>query len=248
MSRQNIYDNEIFFEGYKRLREREANANNLFEIPSLLSMLPDLSGKRILDLGCGFGEHCRAFVARGAEFVMGVDISERMLTVAREENSDARIEYRRMPMEDIDGITERFDLVVSSLAIHYVENFGALMEKIYGLLSPGGVLVYSQEHPLVTCHSGGDRWTRDAEGNKLHVNISRYGISGERQVSWFVDHLQIYHRTFSEIVNTLISVGFVLEQMVEPLPDEVLLSRYPDYADLFHKPDFLLIRARKGSE
>ena len=246
MSKQNIYDNETFFEGYKRLREREVNANNLFEIPSLLAMLPDLSGKRILDLGCGFGEHCKAFVMRGAEFVMGVDISERMLEVARRENSDARIAYRHMPMEEIDKLEERFDLVVSSLAIHYVKDFGALMKKIYGLLTPGGVMVYSQEHPLVTCHSGGDRWTRDEEGKKLHVNISRYGVSGERQVSWFVDHLQIYHRTFSEIVNTLISVGFALEEMVEPLPDDALLAKYPDYADLFHKPDFLLVRARKG--
>ena len=246
MSKQNIYDNEIFFMGYKKIREREINANNLFEIPALLSMLPDLSGKRILDLGCGFGEHCKAFVMRGAEFVMGIDISERMLEIARRENSDARIEYRHMPMEEIDCLAEQFDLVVSSLAIHYVEDFRGLMEKIYALLSPGGVLVYSQEHPLVTCHSGGDRWTRDAEGKKLHVNISRYGISGERQVSWFVDHLQIYHRTFSEIVNTLISVGFTLEEMVEPLPDDALLAKYPDYADLFHKPDFLLVRARKG--
>ena len=140
MSKQNIYDNEIFFMGYKKIREREINANNLFEIPALLAMLPDLSGKWILDLGCGFGEHCKAFVMRGAAFVMGIDISERMLAVARRENSDTRIEYRHMPMEDIDMIEGQFDLVVSSLAIHYVEDFRGLMEKIYGLLSPGGVL------------------------------------------------------------------------------------------------------------
>lgn len=48
MPKQNIYDNETFFEGYKQIRERKGNANDLFEIPALFSLLPDLNGKRIL--------------------------------------------------------------------------------------------------------------------------------------------------------------------------------------------------------
>ena len=51
MAQQNIYDNEIFFEGYKKIRDNKINANNLFEIPALFSMLPDLKNKRVLDLG-----------------------------------------------------------------------------------------------------------------------------------------------------------------------------------------------------
>lgn len=46
MAKQNIFDNETFFEGYKKIREKEANANDLFEIPTLFSLLPDLKGKR----------------------------------------------------------------------------------------------------------------------------------------------------------------------------------------------------------
>ena len=97
MAQQNIYDDEIFFEGYKKIRDNKINANNLFEIPTLFSMLPDLKNKRILDLGCGFGEHCKRFIECGAKKVVGIDISEKMLEVARNENSDPNIIYINMP-------------------------------------------------------------------------------------------------------------------------------------------------------
>ena len=67
MARQNIYDDEVFFSGYKKIRDNQVNANNLFEIPALFSMMPELKGKRVLDLGCGFGEHCKKIVDYGAE-------------------------------------------------------------------------------------------------------------------------------------------------------------------------------------
>ncbi len=245
MAKQNIYDNETFFEGYKKLRDNVANANVLFEIPALFSLLPELDDKSILDLGCGFGEHCRAFVNSGAAKVVGIDISEKMLRVATEENSDPRIIYINMPMEDISRLNEKFDLVVSSLAFHYVEDFSGVVKSIYNMLNEGGVFVFSQENPLNTCHSGGDRWTRDENGQKLHLNLSNYGIEGERESVWFVDNVKKYHRTFSTIVNTLLEVGFSIERMTEPLPTKEILEKYPWYDDLLHKPDFLLIKVRK---
>jgi SAM-dependent methyltransferase len=245
MAQQNVYDNEIFFEGYRKIRQKESNANDLFEIPALLSLLPDLKGKRILDLGCGYGEHCKMFVDRGAERVVGIDISKKMLEIAKTENSDPKIEYRNMPMETLDAINEPFDLVISSLALHYVEDFTGVAKNVYRLLNKGGLFLFSQEHPLVTCHGKGNRWTKNENGEKIHLNLSNYGISGERTTTWFVDDLKIYHRTFSEIINTLTEVGFTIEKMIEPLPTEELLARYPEHRDLFHKPDFLLLKVKK---
>lgn len=246
MAKQNIYDNEIFYEGYKKIRDNSANANNLFEIPALFSMMPDLKSKRVLDLGCGFGEHCKRFAENGASKVVGIDISEKMLKVAKEENSDEKITYINMAMEDLSQIEEQFDVVVSSLAFHYVEDFSGVIEKIYNILSDDGVFIFSQENPLCTCHTGGNRWTKDENGKKLYVNLANYGIEGERESVWFVDHVKKYHRTFSTIVNTLIETGFSIEKMIEPLPSHALLEEYPEYNDLFHKPDFLLIRVRKA--
>ncbi len=245
MARQNIYDNEIFFEGYKKIRDNEVNANNLFEIPALFSMMPELKGKKVLDLGCGFGEHCRQFAKYGAEKVVGVDISQKMLEVAMEENCDPQITYINIPMEEIAQLQERFDVVISSLAFHYVEDFTGVVRNVYDMLDEGGIFIFSQENPLCTCHSGGNRWTRDENGNKLYLNLADYGVEGERESVWFVNNVKKYHRTFSTILNTLIEAGFFIEKMIEPLPTEELLEKYPDYKDLLHKPDFLLIKARK---
>ena len=245
MAQQNIYDNETFFEGYKKLRENEVNANNLFEIPALFSMMPDLKDKTILDLGCGFGEHCKRFVESGAKKVVGIDISEKMLEIAKQENADSKITYINMPMENISQLKEKFDVVISSLAFHYVEDFAGVVKNIFDLLNEDGIFLFSQENPLCTCFSGGNRWTKDENGNKLYINLSNYGIEGERESSWFVDNVKKYHRTFSSIINTLIETGFTIEKMIEPLPTEDLLKKYPDYKDLFHKPDFLLVKVRK---
>ena len=245
MAKQNIYDNEIFFDGYRKLRGKEGNANELFEMPALFSLLPSLENKKILDLGCGYGGHCMEFVRMGAERVVGVDISQKMLEIARKENAHEKISYLNMAMEDISAIDEKFDIAVSSLALHYVEDFEGVVKNIHSLLNEGGMFVFSQENPIVTCHSGGNRWTKDENGNKIHMNLANYGIEGERDTVWFVDNVKKYHRMFSTVVNTLIQNGFVIEKMIEPLPTEELLAKYPDHRDLFHKPDFMLIRARK---
>lgn len=245
MAQQNIYDNEIFFAGYKKIRENQVNANNLFEIPALFSMMPNLKDKTILDLGCGFGEHCKGFVESGAKKVIGIDISEKMLEIAKQENADSKITYINMPMENIFELTEKFDIVISSLAFHYVEDFAGVVKNVYNLLNENGTFIFSQENPLCTCHSGGQRWTKDENGNKLYLNLSNYGIEGERESTWFVDDVKKYHRTFSSIVNTLIEVGFSINKMIEPLPTEEILSQYPAYKDLFHKPDFLLVKCTK---
>ncbi|MCR4757632.1 MAG: class I SAM-dependent methyltransferase [Butyrivibrio sp.] len=245
MAQQNIFDNETFFDGYKKLRAGEKNANDLFEIPVLFSLLPDMKGKRVLDLGCGFGEHCKEYVRMGAERVYGIDISEKMLEVARKENSDPKITYELMPIEDIGKITEKFDIVISSLAFHYVEDFSGAVKTINSLLAEGGQFIFSQEHPFSTCFSGGERWTRDENGEKIYLNLKGYGYERENESSWFVDNIKKYHRMFSTIVNTLVEGGFIIDKMVEPLPNDEILAKYPDYTDLYHKPDFLIIRASK---
>lgn len=246
MAKQNIYDNETFFDGYRELRYREVNANTLFEIPTLISLLPNLEGKRVLDLGCGMGEHCVDYVNRGASRVVGVDISTKMLEVARKENSNPKITYLNIPMEDIGSIDERFDVVISSLAIHYIEDFKGVVENVYSLLDEGGIFLFSQENPINTCYtSDHPRWTLNEDGVKIYANIANYCVEKRYDSTWFVDGVQKYHRMFSTIVNTLADAGFRIQKMVEPHATEEIVDKYPEYYDLYHKPDFLFVKSVK---
>lgn len=139
---QNIYDNEKFFNSYKSLRETDNNYNILLEQPAMKKLLPDLTDKTALDIGCGFGINCMDFINAGAKFVTGVDISQNMLAAAKEQNSHKNIEYINMDMKEILSLGKKYDFVYSSLAFHYEEDFERLSNDIYTLLNDGGILFF----------------------------------------------------------------------------------------------------------
>ena len=127
MSKQNVYDNNVFFENFQSSRSNDVNFNDCIETPILFGMLPDLHGKRILDIGCGMGQHAKQYSDMGADTVLGLDISAKMLDYAKEHNNNRNIIYRHMAMEDIDTINETFDLVTSSLAFDGLQRKSGLL-------------------------------------------------------------------------------------------------------------------------
>lgn len=246
MSNQNIYDNEIFFEGYKALRAGETNYNDMLEQPAMAKLLPDLTEKAVLDLGCGYGHNCIDFVHRGAKRVVGVDISEKMLEVATNESADEKIEYINMSMTDISRLNEKFDLVYSSLAFHYVKDFDAFAKEIYSVLNIGGQLLFSQEHPIITATvDGNGHFNRDENGNRVSYTFSNYNEPGERKVHWYVDGVIKYHRTFSDTINAFAKAGFVIEEICEPVPEDWAVEKLPTIVKEYIKPNFLIVKARK---
>lgn len=245
MSDQNIYDNQTFFIGYQNIRKNPLSANNVIEKPTLFSLCPDFNGKKVLDLGCGYGANCLKFALQGATKVVGVDISQNMIEVANAENKNDKITFIEMSMSDLSTIHETFDLIISSLAFHYVEDFDALLHQIYEHLNDDGLLIFSQEHPLSTALKTNHHWTYDEKGEVLHFNLSDYANPGKRSVHWIVDDVIKYHRPFSLLTNSIIGAGFTIEKVLEPLPSDATIQQMPAYARRIHKPDFLFIKARK---
>lgn len=245
MSNQNIYDNQEFFDGYKKLRGNSSAANDLVEKPALFSLAPNLQNKTVLDIGCGYGENCVQFLKLGASKVIGLDISTKMLEIANSENVSPNIQYINKSMTELTEITEKFDVVFSSLAVHYIEDFDKLVADIFNLLNQEGYFIFSQEHPLTTALLTQNYWTRNDENERIHYNLTTYALEGERKVTWIVDGVIKYHRTMSSIINSLSGVGFVIEKMLEPIPSNDIMEQYPSYKKYIHKPDFLLIKVKK---
>ena len=211
----------------------------------LRRMLPPFEGKRVLDLGCGFGWHCRYAVEQGADSVVGVDLSERMLTEARAMTDSPAIQYLRMPIEAIDFPADSFDVAISSLAFHYIESFGGLCAKVNRCLSAGGHFVFSVEHPVFTAQ-GSQEWHCDAQGNHLHWPVDSYFSEGVRKAGFLGEEVMKYHKTLTAYVNGLLQNGFELLELVEPQPEPGLLEAYPEIMrDELRRPMMLLVSARK---
>jgi SAM-dependent methyltransferase len=244
---QNIYDDPAFFEGYERLRQSRTGLNEVLEQPALRSMLPaKLDGLRILDLGCGFGDFARNARAEGADAVVGVDPSRRMLERAAAFTHDPAITYRRMSVEQLDLGGERFDIVVSSLALHHVEDYARALTQIARTLVDGWRLAFSVEHPICTALPQ-QQWVRDPAGRPLYWPVDDYHREGKRETRWFVDGVIKYHRTVETYVMGLLSVGFALTALLEPIPVEGVETAAPELDAHRRRPPFLLLAGDRRS-
>ena len=163
------------------------------------------------------GRIAEKFLNLGASHVTGLDLSEKMLQIAKTEARSEQISFVRMSMSDLSALGGTFDVVFSFLPY--------IMWRILTSCSPRstaadrvGIFLFSQEHPFTTALRTGPRWSQDENGTILHYNLSDYSIPGIRTTTWIVDGVIGYHRSFSAIVNALSAAGFRLEQMLEPLP------------------------------
>ena len=240
--KENKYDNKDFFEKYSKMDRSVKGLAGAGEWHQLKQMIPNLQGKRVLDLGCGFGWHCQYAIEQGASEVTGVDISEKMLTVAKEK-TDTKIEYIQSPLEDINFIENSYDVVLSSLVLHYIESFETICNKVFHVLAKDGVFVFSVEHPIFTAQ-GPEQWYCDEVGTKLHWPVDSYFLEGKRETVFLGEPVQKYHKTLTTFINTLIQSNFEITGVVEPSPDPRMLEM-EGMRDELRRPMMLLISARK---
>jgi SAM-dependent methyltransferase len=240
--KQNIYDDPRFFEGYSKLRRHESGLNMAVDQPAMRSLIPPLANKRVLDLGCGFGKMCRYAIEQGAASVVGVDISAKMLAQAREETCDSRISYLHSALEDLSFAPASFEVVVSSLALHYIERYDLVCTNVKAWLAARGAFVFSVEHPMATAYPIGGYL--DEKGEEEHWSIDNYKLEGIRHTQWFIDDVIKYHRSVETYINTLIDKGFTIVRLVEPEATEDEIRKRPELREESRRPTFMLISAR----
>lgn len=244
MSENNVYEDAGFFQRYRRMREGSDSPNELIEQPALRACLPPLEGLDVLELGCGMGQLTLYLAEQGANRVLALDSSEKMLDVARRERSHPGVEYERRAVEEMQPAPEGFDLVVSSLAVHYVANYPALVREVSNCLKSGGRFVYSVEHPMKTAPQvAGAEWISDGKGG-VYWPLNGYCDEGAREREWFGERVVRYHRKISTLIGALISCSMEIETLEEPIetPDPGHDIYFPEHRE---RPPVLIIGSIK---
>lgn len=241
--KENKYDNELFFKKYSEMNRSKKGLDGAGEWSELKKLLPDFKNKNVLDLGCGYGWHCIYAYENGAKKITGIDISKKMINTAKEKSKNLNIEYKCCAMEDLEFKENSFDVVLSSLAFHYIKNFEDLVKNISRWLLPEGDFIFSVEHPVFTSYGTQD-WYYDCDGNILHFPVDNYYYEGKRDAIFLGETVTKYHRTLTTYIDTLLRNGFELNHIIEPKPPEEMLD-ISGMKDEMRRPMMLIISAHK---
>lgn len=238
----NEYDDKDFFDQYAQMPRSKEGLSAAGEWHQLKELFPPLSGRSVLDLGCGYGWHCRYALEQGADRALGIDISERMLAEAKSRGGEG-VEYRQCGIEDYEYPAGKWDVVVSNLALHYIADLDAVYGKVFRTLKTGGVFLFNIEHPAFTAGVGQD-WVYAKDGTPEYWPIDDYFIPGERMTSFLGCQVKKQHHTLTQILGGLLHCGFTITAVEEARPPEEMMG-LPGMADELRRPMMLLVRAEK---
>ena len=235
-----IYDDPEFFKAYSQMDRSKYGLSAAGEWHQLKKLFSDVHNMTVLDLGCGYGWHSKYCAEHGAASVLGIDASAAMIAEAEKRNHDPSITYQVCALEDYDYPAETYDLVISNLVLHYVENLDAVYRKVYGSLKPGGIFLFNIEHPTFTAAPGQDWICQD--GKPAHWPVDLYFYPGVRETTFLGCTVKKYHHTLTQILGGLIDSGFELEAVEEAMPSEEIVDQMPDE---MRRPMMLMVKGRK---
>lgn len=180
---------------------------------------------------------------QGATSVLGIDLSENMISRAQEFTREDAITYQMADLETLELPEGTFDLAYSALTFHYVRDFKRLARMVHRSLAPGADFVFTVEHPIFMAATY-PRWIEDEDGRKTWP-VNRYSVEGERQTDWFVKGVVKYHRTISTTLNALIQAGFTIKAVEEFAPSLDQIRENPALEEEIERPMMLLISAKR---
>lgn len=237
------YDEQDFLANYLKRRSRKDSPNNAMEAPAIGELLGSIEGKQILDLGCGDGIYGKQLLEKGAHSYTGVEGSAAMAELAKSRlgaNANGKIIHSNMETHQFPQ--QEFDVVLSRMALHYIEVLEPLFVSIRETLSGGGKFVFSVQHPLTTSSFASKR-DGDKRGDWL---VDDYFQQGERQEPWIGKTIVKYHRTIESYFTSLVSAGFAVEALREGEPKLENFSDSQEFERRKRIPVVLIFSCRKA--
>lgn len=202
----------------------------------------DVTGLRVIDLGCGEGRFCRMLADRGASCVLGIDTCQPMIEAAVTAEC-AGVEYRLGDVQSMKFVKdESFDLAVSYLNQCDLKDFRTNNREVFRILKPGGRFIVANLHPMRSAVGG---WHRSESGQKLHVILDRYFDEGERCWKMMGVDFTNFHRTLESYINDFLETGFVLMRIAEPTVSQSTVREFPGMEDELRVPNFIVYNLLK---
>jgi ubiquinone/menaquinone biosynthesis C-methylase UbiE len=210
----------------------------------MLDAVGDVSGIRVIDLGCGEGRFGRMLAERGAE-VVGIDF----MPLFVEHANAHRVGSETCLVGDMSDLSRfedaSFDLAVSYVTLVDVRDFRPVVREAYRMLRPGGRFVIANLQPMATAGNG---WLKDEQRNKLHFKLDNYfDEGGPREMPMCGGVVINYHHSLSAYINSFLEAGFRLQGIREPMPSPEQLERFPELSDNLRVAYFIIYLLRKDA-
>ena len=217
--------------------------NEFLEMPTTLSLLGNIKGKKILDFGCGTGIYAKNLTKKGAK-VHGFDISREMLNIAKKYAPEAT--FKQGSGYDIP-FNEEFDIVIASLVLDYFKDWNKVFKNVKRRLKKNGIFVFSIGNPVAEC-----RKNIKYRGKNLRI-FEEYFKEGKQYGEWlfeknqfksenwkikdtkFTVDMPVYHKTYESVINIILKNGFEIVGYKDAYPDKKSKKLYPEYYEKFTK-------------
>jgi len=223
-------------------RPSAASPVETMEMPAIWDAIGKATGLRILDLGCGGGEIGVELLRRGAKAYVGVDGSAAMVERAVGQLDRSRARVNRANLATYTPPIDAFDLVVSLRVLHYVEDLADVLGRARRALVPGGRLIYTHEHPVITSFEA-----RAPGGTRTSWTVDSYFQPGARRVIFLGCPVVKYHRTMEEHLDAVRDAGLRFARLRECPPERALFQDdVAEYERRRRIPLFVLIEAHNS--
>ncbi|GKU78419.1 class I SAM-dependent methyltransferase [Paenibacillus sp. L3-i20] len=233
-----FYDVDANFDNYMERRKGKENANDTLEKPVICELLGEVNCKKTLDLGCGDARFAKELFDLGCEQYIGIEGSSNMVERASTFLVGQQGKVIQTSIEGWDYPEDTFNLVVSRLAIHYIEDIDSMFLKIYKTLTSSGSFIFSIEHPVITS-------TLQPSGIRTNWIVDNYFKDGFREQQWLGGTVHKYHRSIEDYFRALQRAGFSVEHLRESTPRREHFENEATYERRLKIPLFLSLSARK---
>lgn len=220
---------------YEQMKDDNNLYNTQYERPEMMKLIPaDLTGFHVLDAGCAAGWYSAQLMEKGAR-VTAVDMSPEMVD-ATQKLLGGMGEVLCLDLEEpLPFKDDCYDLIVSSLTLHYLKEWQATFAEFKRILKPGGSVLLSINHPLTDL-----KLVKEVQYFSTQLILDKWNKAGKTY------EVPFYRRPLSEVFTSLLTY-FTIESVTEPKPTALFKELAPDQYDrLMKSPSFLILKVKKN--